>query len=69
MRVVRRAITIMGSYGARVRTDMPQVMRLAELGRIDPGRTVTQTFPLEQTAEAYDLLERGQIRGRAVITL
>jgi len=68
-RIVRRAITVMGSYGGRVRRDMPQVVRMAELGRIRPAATVTRTFSLEQTAEAYDLLEHGEIRGRAVIAM
>jgi succinate semialdehyde reductase (NADPH) len=68
-RIVRRVITIMGSYGGRVRQDMPQVVRMANLGRIRPGAAVTRTFSLEETAEAYDLLEHGRIQGRAVIAM
>lgn len=67
--VVRRAISVMGSYGGRARADMPRIMELAALGHIDPGRTVTQRYSLEETAEAYDALEHGRIAGRAVITL
>lgn len=66
--VVRRAISVMGSYGGRARSDMPRIMRLAELGQIRPGRTITEHYSLEQAAVAYDKLERGQIAGRAVIT-
>jgi succinate semialdehyde reductase (NADPH) len=68
-RIVRRSISVIGSYGARVRTDMPQVAKLAALGRIDPGKAITQTYRLEETAEAYSALEHAQIRGRAVIVL
>jgi succinate semialdehyde reductase (NADPH) len=66
-RVVRRAITIMGSYGARVRTDMPEILRLVELGRIRPGSTVTRTFPLGRTAEAYAELDKGLMTGPGVV--
>jgi D-arabinose 1-dehydrogenase-like Zn-dependent alcohol dehydrogenase len=48
---------------------MPEVARLAALGWIEPGRAITQTYRLDQTAEAYNALEHAQIRGRAVIVL
>jgi S-(hydroxymethyl)glutathione dehydrogenase/alcohol dehydrogenase len=66
-RIVRRAISIVGSYGARARADMPEILRLVELGRIRPGAAVTRHFGLDETAEAYELLDRGEITGRAVI--
>jgi succinate semialdehyde reductase (NADPH) len=66
-RIVRRSITIIGSYGARARTDMPEVVRLAELGRLRPGAVVTRNYPLEEAAEAYAALDSGEIEGRAVI--
>jgi S-(hydroxymethyl)glutathione dehydrogenase/alcohol dehydrogenase len=65
--VVRRSISIVGSYGGRARADMPEVVRLAELGRIRPGAAVTQEFSLDEAADAYEALDRGQIQGRAVI--
>jgi S-(hydroxymethyl)glutathione dehydrogenase/alcohol dehydrogenase len=68
-RIVRRSISVIGSYGGRVRTDMPQVLRLAELGRIQPAKAITQTYGLDDTAEAYDALDNARISGRAVITL
>lgn len=67
-RIVRRSISVIGSYGGRVRTDMPQVLRLAELGRIDPGKAITQTYGLEDTATAYQALDEAAINGRAVVT-
>lgn len=66
-RVVRRVISVLGSYGGRVRADMPAVIRLAESGRINPGATVTRHFSLDEAAAAYEALENGEIRGRAVI--
>ena len=49
-RIVRRAISIVGSYGARARADMPEILRLVELGRIRPGAAVTRQFGLDETA-------------------
>ena len=66
-RVVRRAISVIGSYGARARQDMPEILRLTELGRLRPGAIVTRQFALEETQEAYEALARGAIQGRAVV--
>lgn len=66
-RVVRRVISVLGSYGGRVREDMPAVIDLAESGKIDPGATVTRQFGLDEAVTAYEALERGEIQGRAVI--
>lgn len=68
-RIVRRSITIMGSFGGRARTDMPELIRLAEMGRIRPEAVITQQFGLDEVAAAYAALERGEIRGRAVVLL
>jgi S-(hydroxymethyl)glutathione dehydrogenase/alcohol dehydrogenase len=68
-RVVRRSITIVGSYGARARTDMPEVIRLVELGRLHPGAVVTRRYSLEEITEAYEALDRGEIQGRAVLEI
>jgi S-(hydroxymethyl)glutathione dehydrogenase/alcohol dehydrogenase len=67
-RLVRRGIRITGSYGCRVRTDMPEIIRLAEAGRIDLSRAVTRRFRLAEAARAYDALDRGEIVGRAIVT-
>jgi S-(hydroxymethyl)glutathione dehydrogenase/alcohol dehydrogenase len=68
-RIVRRSISLIGSYGGRARADMPEVTRLAELGRLRPGAVVSRRYPLEQTADAYAELDRGAILGRAVIVV
>lgn len=48
-----------GSY-----RDLAEVIALAEAGRL---RTNITTFPLEEASRALDLLEAGQIEGRAVL--
>ncbi|MDR7598825.1 MAG: alcohol dehydrogenase catalytic domain-containing protein [Armatimonadota bacterium] len=68
-RVVRRKIQILGSYGARTRTDMPLVLSLAQRGAIHLDRLVTRQFSLEQADEAYRLLDQGAIVGRAVVVV
>jgi S-(hydroxymethyl)glutathione dehydrogenase/alcohol dehydrogenase len=68
-RLVRRSITVMGSYGARMRTDLPVLTGLAAGGQINPSRLITQRFGIDETAEAYAALDRRQITGRAIITM
>lgn len=67
--LVRRGYTITGSFGGRTREDLPAVMALAAEGRIDPADLITRRFPLSQVAEAYSMLDRGEITGRAIITM
>ncbi|GAA4368863.1 zinc-binding dehydrogenase [Paeniglutamicibacter cryotolerans] len=66
-RLVRRSIQIIGSYGARTRTDMPAVLQLAQSGAITTSRVITRRGPLEEAAQMYDDLDAGRIVGRAVI--
>jgi S-(hydroxymethyl)glutathione dehydrogenase/alcohol dehydrogenase len=68
-RLVRRGIRIVGSYGGRPRTDMPVLLELIEQGILRPGSSVSRRFSLEQAPEAYELLDRGGIVGRAVVTM
>lgn len=67
--MVRRGLTITGSYGARTRRDLPEVVRLAEEGAFDVQRAVTRRFTLDQAPEAYALLDAGQIQGRSIIVM
>jgi succinate semialdehyde reductase (NADPH) len=67
-RLVRRGIRIIGSFGARTRTDMPEVLRLAALGAFRPERMVTERFGLSDADAAYQALGRGEIIGRAIVT-
>ena len=43
-RLVRRELRIIGSYGARTRSDMPEIIRLAAQGIFRPETMVTQRF-------------------------
>jgi succinate semialdehyde reductase (NADPH) len=68
-RLVRRGIQLMGSYGSRVRTDMPDVLGLAARGQVSVSRPITRRYRLEQADEAYAALNRGEIVGRAIVTM
>jgi alcohol dehydrogenase, propanol-preferring len=46
--------------------DLREVIALAEQGAL---RIEVETFPFEQTAEAYERFHAGQLRSRAVVTL
>jgi succinate semialdehyde reductase (NADPH) len=66
-RLVRRELRIIGSYGARTRSDMPEIIRLAAGGVFRPETMVTQRFSLDEADVAYQALERGEIVGRAIV--
>ena len=68
-RLVRRSQRVIGSYGARTRTDMPAVLNLAARGVLKPEDIVTRTYPLEEVDQAYRALAAGQINGRAIIRI
>lgn len=68
-RLVRRSQRIIGSYGARTRTDLPEVVALAARGALSPAETVTREYSLDEVAEAYGALSEGAISGRAVVLI
>jgi S-(hydroxymethyl)glutathione dehydrogenase/alcohol dehydrogenase len=67
--LVRRGLKVMGSFGGRTRIDLPAVIDLAASGVFSVDRAVTRTYPLESARDAFDALARGEIQGRAVITM
>jgi S-(hydroxymethyl)glutathione dehydrogenase/alcohol dehydrogenase len=67
--LVRRGIRLQGSYGARVRRDMPQLVALAASGRISVTQPITRRYRLDQAEEAYRALDRGEITGRAIVVM
>jgi len=67
-RLVRRSIRLTGSYGCRVRTDMPEIVSLASRGLIDVSKSISRRYRFEECAEAYQALNRGEIMGRAIVT-
>jgi S-(hydroxymethyl)glutathione dehydrogenase/alcohol dehydrogenase len=68
-RLVRRELRIVGSYGARTRADMPEIIRLAAQGVFRPETMVTQRFRLTEADAAYAALARGEIVGRAIVVM
>jgi S-(hydroxymethyl)glutathione dehydrogenase/alcohol dehydrogenase len=68
-RLVRRSIRLAGSYGCRVRTDMPEIVALAARGLIDLAKPISRRYGLQECAQAYQALGRGEIVGRAIVVL
>ncbi|KAL0927785.1 hypothetical protein M5K25_001995 [Dendrobium thyrsiflorum] len=68
-RLVRRQIKIIGSYGARARQDLPQVVKLAETGIFSLQNTVSRKCRFEEANQVYKDLDNGKIVGRAVIEI
>jgi Zn-dependent alcohol dehydrogenase len=67
--LVRRGYRILGSFGGRTRHDLPAVIDLAATGVFSVQDTVTRTYSLETAGDAFDALARGEIQGRAVVTM
>ncbi len=66
-RLVRRGLRIAGSYGARVRADMPEIVRLAAQGFINYRQSITATYSLDDADQAYQDLKNRRIGGRAIV--
>jgi succinate semialdehyde reductase (NADPH) len=67
--LVRRGIRLQGSYGGRVRGDMPELIVLAAAGRISVTQPISRRYPLDQADQAYKPLDRGEITGRAIVVM
>lgn len=67
--LVRRGQTIRGSFGARTRKDLPEVVSLAAGGGFDVRGAVTRTYPLADADTAYRELAAGRITGRAIVVM
>ena len=67
--IVRRQIKIFGSYGARATSDLPAIMKLIAEGELDVNSTISRRFSLDNVDDAYKLLQRGEIVGRAIIEM
>jgi S-(hydroxymethyl)glutathione dehydrogenase/alcohol dehydrogenase len=48
---------------------MPRLLALIERGVVRPHESVTRRFPLQEAPEAYQALARGEIVGRAIVTM
>ena len=62
-------IRIIGSYGARTRHDLPDVIDLAAMGKFDVAAPVSRRYTLDTAADAYAALDRGEIDGRAIVLM
>lgn len=68
-RTVRRSQTIIGSYGARTRVDLPAVIDMAATGAISVDEVVNQTFSLDDVNKGYARLRDGSMKGRGVVVM
>jgi Zn-dependent alcohol dehydrogenase len=68
-RLVRRQVKIIGSYGARARQDLPQIVKLAESGAFNLQNTISRKCKFEEVNSAYEDLNQGKIVGRAVVEI
>jgi S-(hydroxymethyl)glutathione dehydrogenase/alcohol dehydrogenase len=68
-RLVRRGLSIVGSYGARPRSDMPTILELVARGVLKPHESVSRRYTLEEANDAYATLDRGAIIGRAIVVM
>ena len=68
-RTVRRSQSILGSYGARTRQDLPAVVDLAARGIINYDDLVTRRFSLDEAGAGYEALRNRAVQGRAVVDM
>jgi succinate semialdehyde reductase (NADPH) len=68
-RLVRRSVSLVGSFGARMRADLPPLIELVARGAVSTEHLVTQRFSLDKAQQAYDALSRGEITGRAMVVV
>jgi S-(hydroxymethyl)glutathione dehydrogenase/alcohol dehydrogenase len=68
-RLVRRSVTLKGSYGARMRSDLPVLIRMLETGQIGVSNLITRRFRLDEADAGYQALSRGEITSRAIVVM
>jgi succinate semialdehyde reductase (NADPH) len=68
-RMVRRSVSVVGSFGARMRSDLPELINLVARGNVGIEQLVSQRFRLEEANEAYAALNRGEITGRGIVVM
>lgn len=68
-RLVRRSITLKGSYGARMRADVPELIRMVSAGQLNVSQPITRRYRLDEAETAYGALNRGEITGRAIVVV
>lgn len=68
-RLVRRKITIVGSFGARAPVDTPAILSLIQSGTVDMTSVITQRVPLSEAGAAYAQLHAGSVTGRSIVDM
>jgi Zn-dependent alcohol dehydrogenase len=68
-RTVRRSQSIIGSYGARTRVDLPAVVDMAARGLIEVDDVVNQVFSLDDVNLGYERLRAGTMSGRGIVDM
>lgn len=66
---VRLGQELIGSYGARTRTDLKAVQNLAASGGFDISTLVTDRYKFQDINQAYQDLASGKITGRAILKM
>ena len=64
---IRKGIKLLGSYGAKPRQDVPELLDMVNRGIINTKGSVTKRYRLNQVNEALGALERGEILGRSIL--
>lgn len=65
--LVRRGQSIVGSFGARTRSDLPLVVEMAQAGGYALDQVVTRKYPLADVQKAFTAMQNGEIHGRAIV--
>jgi succinate semialdehyde reductase (NADPH) len=68
-RLVRRKLRLLGSFGGRPQEDLPALMAMAEDGRIDLLKSVSEHVGLDDVDQVFSRLRHGEIIGRAVVDM
>merc|ERR1712217_233674 len=67
--IVRRRLSLVGSYGARASTNMVPMLDMAEEGKFDIKSSVNHRFKLQEAGQAYQMLVDRKINGRAIVEI
>jgi len=67
--LVRRGVSIVGSFGGSPRNELPAVVQLATEGGYDVRSVVTARYTLDHVQQAYDDLAARRITGRAIVVM
>ena len=66
--VIFKGLTLYGVTGRRMYDTWQQMFRLLRAGQLDPRPVVTHRFPLEQIADAIQVIKDGQA-GKVILEI